>query len=69
MKNEDFSQLKSIVAQCDSTEKLELFHLLEQETFTIRFKNLLNAIKTDAISLDDITAEVELVRQKQYYAQ
>jgi hypothetical protein len=59
----DFIQLKNAVAQCDVKEKLELLRLLENETFPNRFKKLLEQFKTDTFSLDDITIEVEAVRQ------
>jgi len=65
----DFSQLKTVVEQCNLDEKLELLELLEKETFSIRFKKFLNQIKTDELSLEEITAEVEAVRQTRYHAQ
>jgi len=65
----DFSQLKTVVEQCNLDEKLELLELLEKETFPIRFKKFLNQIKTDELSLEEITAEVEAVRQGRYHAQ
>ena len=64
----DFMQLKSAVAQCDINEKLELLRLLENETFPNRFKKFLEQVKADTLSLDDITAEVEAVRQARYDA-
>jgi len=42
---------------------------LEKETFSIRFKKFLSQIKTDELSLEEITAEVEAVRQARYHAQ
>ena len=65
----NFSQLKNIVEQCDLDQKLELLKLLEKETFTVRFKRFLGAIKNDDLSLEDITAEVEAVRESRYHAQ
>ncbi len=65
----DFSQLKAVVEQCNLDEKLELLELLEKETFSIRFKKFLNLIKTDELSLEEITAEVEAVRHARYHAQ
>ena len=62
----DFSQLKTVVEQCNLDEKLELLELLEKETFSIRFKKFLSQIKTDELSLEEITAEVEAVRQARY---
>jgi hypothetical protein len=64
----DFSQLKSVVSQCNLEEKLELLQLLEKETFSVRFKNFLNSVQTDELSLEDITNEVEAVRKKNYHA-
>lgn len=64
----DFMQLKSAVAQCDVNEKLELLRLLENETFPSRFKKYLEQVKTDTLSFDDITAEVEVTRQARYNA-
>ncbi len=62
----DFSQLKSLVSQCELEEKVELIHILEKETFPVRFKQFLNKIKTDDLTLEEITAEVETVRQSRY---
>ncbi len=31
----DFSQLKSLVSQCELEEKVELIHILEKETFSV----------------------------------
>lgn len=62
----DFVQLKNAIAQCDVNEKLELLRLLENETFPNRFKQFLEQVKTDELSLDEITAEVEAVRQKNF---
>lgn len=62
----DFSQLKTVVEQCDLNEKLELLHLLEKDTFPIRFRRFLDQVKTDELSLEDITAEVEAVRRARF---
>jgi hypothetical protein len=64
----NFSQLKSVIAQCNLDEKLELLQLLEKDTFAMRFNRLLNLVKTDELSIEDITAEVEAVRQVNYHA-
>ena len=62
----NFSQLKTVVEQCGMDEKLELLQLLEKDTFPIRFKQFLQQVKTDELSLEDITAEVEAVRQSRF---
>lgn len=64
----DFSQIKTIIEQCNIDEKLELLKLLEKETFSTRFQQFLNQVKTDELNLEEITAEVEAVRQARYYA-
>ena len=64
----DFTQLKNAVAQCNVNEKMELLRLLENETFPNRFRQFLEQVKTDELSLDDITAEVEAVRQARFDA-
>lgn len=64
----DFMQLKNAVAQCNAEEKMELLHLLEHETFPNRFKQFLEKVKTDELSLDEITAEVEAARQARFDA-
>ena len=64
----NFLQVKSLISQFDVDKKIELIEILEKETFPIRFKNLLNKLKTNEISLDEITREVEIVRGKRYDA-
>ncbi|MBU2572413.1 MAG: hypothetical protein KJ725_20730 [Gammaproteobacteria bacterium] len=64
----DFTQLKNAIEQCDVSEKMELFRLLENETFPNRFKQFLARVKTDELTLDEITAEVEAVRQANFDA-
>ena len=60
----NFSQLKNTVTQSNLEEKLELLQLLEKETFSLRFTKFLDSVKTDELTLEDITREVEIVRQK-----
>ena len=62
----DFVQLKNAIAQCNVEEKMELLRLLENETFPSRFKQFLEQVKTDELTLDEITTEVEAVRQKNF---
>ena len=64
----NFLEVKSLVTQFDVNRKIELIEILEKETFPIRFKNLLNKFKTDEIGLDEITREVEIVRENRYDA-
>lgn len=62
----DFEQVKSLVSQCDTEEKIELIRLLEKETFPQRFRRLLDRVRTDALTMEEITAEVEAVRQRRH---
>jgi hypothetical protein len=64
----DFSQLKALIAQCGIEEKTELARMLEKDTFSHRFSCLLDRIRTDELSLEEITAEVEAVRERRYRA-
>jgi hypothetical protein len=65
----DFPELKNIISQCNLEEKLELLELLEKDTFATRFNKFLNSVKTDELTLEDITREVEIVRQVSYHEQ
>ena len=62
----DLEQLKMLIGQCPIEEKVELIRYLEKETFELRFKRLLQRLKTADIRLDDITKEVETARQERY---
>lgn len=59
----DFNQLKSLISQCGIEEKAEIVRILEKDTFPLRFKQLMSKIKTDDLTLEDITAEVEAIRE------
>lgn len=60
----DFNQLKTLITQCGIEEKTEIVRMLEKDTFPARFNRLLKKIKTDELTLEEITAEVERVREK-----
>jgi hypothetical protein len=60
----DFNQLKSMITQCGIEEKAELVRMLERDTFPLRFQQLLSKLRTDELTLDEITAEVESVRER-----
>ncbi len=64
----DFNQLKSLITQCGIEEKTEIVRMLEKDTFPFRFNQLLNKIRTDDLTLEEITDEVESVRKKRYSA-
>jgi len=56
----------SILNTMDYTDKLEIYNDLKKSLFLSRFDNLLKSLKTDELSMDDITKEVEFVRKKRY---
>ena len=62
----DLPQIKELIAQCDPDEKLELVRTLEEQTFELRLSRLLRGLRTDELSLEDITAEVEAVRARRH---
>jgi hypothetical protein len=65
----DFNQLKSLISQCGIEEKTEIIRMLEKDTFSSRFGRLLNKIRTDGLTMEEITAEAEAVREKRYRAE
>jgi hypothetical protein len=62
----DKSQIFNLVRQLDSEDKIELINNLQESTFIKRFEKLLDSLKTNNLTLDDITKEVEVVRKKRY---
>lgn len=57
--------LKSI-RKLDEKDKLEIYEELKRSLFPNRFERLLKSTRTDELSYDEITKEVEEVRQKRY---
>ncbi len=62
----DKKQFIKIIDQMDDIDKFELFNKLRKSLFLKRFNKLLNSIKTDELTLEEITKEVESVRQSRY---
>ena len=60
----DFNQLKSLITQCGIEEKTEIIRMLEKDTFSLRFDSFMRKIRTDDLALEEITTEVEIVREK-----
>lgn len=61
-KQQFFGMLQAMPEQ----DKLEVFDRLRRSLFVSRFDRLLKSVRTDELSLDDITREVETVRQEHY---
>ena len=64
----NYSQILDLALQLSDEDKLKLNSELAAETSKIELNRLLQTFKNDEISLDDINAEVEIVRQKRYEA-
>ena len=62
----DKRQFMKIINKLDDKDKLELFNELKKSLFLKRFNKLLASTKTDELTMDEITKEVESVRTKRY---
>lgn len=62
----DKNQFLRIINQLDDNAKLEIYNELKKSLFLKRFNNLLKSTKTNVLSLEDITNEVESVRKSRY---
>lgn len=60
----DKSQLVELIKQLDYKDKIEVLDSFIKSTYIKRFKKLLSTLRTNELSLDDITKEVEIVRKK-----
>jgi predicted DNA-binding protein YlxM (UPF0122 family) len=61
-----FEQILTLVKQLSDSEKLLLSKELEKETLNNKLTQLLEIFKTDNLSLEEITQEVEIVRSQIY---
>jgi len=55
-----------IINNLDDNDKLEILNELKKSLFLKRFNKLLKSTKTDELTLEDITKEVESVRKNRY---
>ncbi|OFX58694.1 MAG: hypothetical protein A2046_10250 [Bacteroidetes bacterium GWA2_30_7] len=55
-----------IINKLNYNDKFEIFNELKKSLFLKRFNNLLKSTKTNELSLEDITKEVESVRKQRY---
>lgn len=61
-----YKQLLSLFKKLDEREQEKLFNSLKKERFNALLKSLRESIGKIPLSFDDITMEVEKVRQQQY---
>lgn len=66
----ELNKIKKIVRSLPKEKKLEVLTMLEEELFVTRFKSLLREFRDSAkkypITLEEITEEVEAVRERRY---
>ena len=61
-----YNQILELARQLSDEDKLQLNRELSAEVRKIELQRLLQVFKNDEISLDEISSEVELVRQARY---
>lgn len=64
--NLSFSQILELIRNLPGDQKIKISQELEKETIGSKLTELLKAFRTDKLSMDEITAEVEQVRQDLY---
>jgi len=64
--NLSFSQILELVRNLPGEQKIMISQELERETIGSKLTELLTAFRTDKLSMNDITSEVEKVRQDIY---
>jgi hypothetical protein len=62
----DKNQFIKIINNLNETDKLEIYNELKKSLFLKRFNKLLVSTKTNELTLDEITKEVESVRKQRY---
>ena len=62
----NFEQILNLVKQLPSSDKIRLSKELEKETLNNQLTQLLESFKTDELSFETITEEVEQVRAEIY---
>ena len=60
------SQFVNMFNTMNDIDKLEIYNELKKSLLLNRFENLLKSLRTDELSMEDITKEVESVRKKRY---
>ncbi|MEQ6165746.1 hypothetical protein AAOE16_01015 [Ekhidna sp. MALMAid0563] len=64
--NLSFSQILELVRNLPGEQKIKISRELEKETIGSKLTELLTAFRTDKLSMNEITSEVEQVRQDLY---
>ena len=59
-------QYVDIFTMMNERDKMEIYDELKKILFLNRFEKLSNSLKNSELTMDEITAEVEAVRQERY---
>ena len=59
-------QFIDIFSFMEEQDRIDIYKELQKTLFLNRFERLLQSVRTDALSYEDITREVEIVRQERY---
>lgn len=59
-------QFIKIIKELDEKDRFQLYNELKKSLFLKRFNNLLKSTKTDDLTFDEITKEVESVRKERF---
>jgi Mg/Co/Ni transporter MgtE len=62
----DKKEFIKVLNKLDDDDKLEIFNELKKTLFVKRFNKLLNSTRTNDLTLEEITKEVESVRKQRY---
>lgn len=62
----DKNTFMDILQKLDEQSKMEIYNELKKSLYLKRFNELLTASKTDNLTIDDITKEVEAVRKQRF---
>ncbi len=61
-----FPQILELVRNLPGEQKIKISQELEKETIGAKLTELLTAFRTDELSMDEITAEIEQIRKDHY---
>ncbi|KAA6351950.1 hypothetical protein EZS27_000747 [termite gut metagenome] len=64
--NVERNQFYGLLQTLDNSDKMEIYKFLKKLLFRDRMENLLESLKTNELSMEDITEVVEEVRQERY---
>ncbi|MFY0690058.1 MAG: hypothetical protein JXQ90_22995 [Cyclobacteriaceae bacterium] len=64
--NLSFTQILELVRNLPGEQKIKISRELEKETIGSKLTELLTAFRSDKLTMNEITAEVEQVRQDLY---